>query len=69
MIDIAYYMQFFNAILSPCNRWDKSSKTAQRNYQEKNKDVLLRQYHTQPVYERNDPNRRRKPKEQVVTEI
>lgn len=21
MIDIAYYMQFINAILSPCNRW------------------------------------------------
>jgi len=22
LIDIAYYMQFINAILSPCNRWD-----------------------------------------------
>lgn len=33
-------MQFFNAILSPCNRWDKLSKTAQRNYQEKTRMFL-----------------------------
>lgn len=26
MIDIAYYMQFINAILSPCNRWDNVQK-------------------------------------------
>lgn len=26
MIDIAYYMQFIDAILSPCNRWDNVQK-------------------------------------------
>lgn len=31
MIDIAYYMQFIDAILSPCNRWDENQRLKNRS--------------------------------------
>lgn len=44
LIDIAYYMQFISAILSPCNRWDNVQKKRLKTEARVTKKLSLAEY-------------------------